>query len=182
LPHWTRPSTINLPGLSRSRERAPRILQLAFELITGRREEIALLITLEMCETPVGIEGRDRLRRRVLPLVSEEAVRIAGRYSVASTGGTRLLTMKRPVGPVYAITPLNLSLAMALPDQRDLRVRRSRDSFSRSWSESHTDRSLNKLNVLLHPAITAIGVAFLIPAFCTGVGIPIFSFVATSSR
>jgi succinate-semialdehyde dehydrogenase/glutarate-semialdehyde dehydrogenase len=43
---------------------------------------------------------------------SEEAVRIAGRYSVAPSGGTRLLTMKQPVGPVYAITPWNFPLAM----------------------------------------------------------------------
>jgi succinate-semialdehyde dehydrogenase/glutarate-semialdehyde dehydrogenase len=43
---------------------------------------------------------------------SEEAVRIAGRYSVAHTGGTRLLTMKHAVGPVYAITPWNFPLAM----------------------------------------------------------------------
>jgi succinate-semialdehyde dehydrogenase / glutarate-semialdehyde dehydrogenase len=43
---------------------------------------------------------------------SEEAARIAGRYSIAPSGGTRLLTMKQPVGPVYAITPWNFPLAM----------------------------------------------------------------------
>ena len=30
---------------------------------------------------------------------SEEAVRIDGRYSEAPNGGSRLLTMKQPVGP-----------------------------------------------------------------------------------
>ena len=43
---------------------------------------------------------------------SEEAVRIAGRWSVAPDGASRLLTMKRPVGPTLMITPLNLPLAM----------------------------------------------------------------------
>jgi succinate-semialdehyde dehydrogenase/glutarate-semialdehyde dehydrogenase len=43
---------------------------------------------------------------------SEESVRIAGRYAFAASGGTRLLTMKQPVGPVYAITPWNFPLAM----------------------------------------------------------------------
>src|SRR4029079_16221441 len=43
---------------------------------------------------------------------SEEAVRIAGRYSVAPNGATRPLTMKQPVGPCLMITPWNFPLAM----------------------------------------------------------------------
>ena len=43
---------------------------------------------------------------------SEESVRIAGRWSVAPNGATRLLTMKQPVGPCLMITPWNFPLAM----------------------------------------------------------------------
>jgi succinate-semialdehyde dehydrogenase/glutarate-semialdehyde dehydrogenase len=41
-------------------------------------------------------------------------VRIAGRYSVAPNGATRLLTMKQPVGPCLMITPWNFPLAMGV--------------------------------------------------------------------
>ena len=43
---------------------------------------------------------------------SEEAVRIHGRWSTAPNGATRLLTMKKPVGPTLMITPWNFPLAM----------------------------------------------------------------------
>jgi succinate-semialdehyde dehydrogenase/glutarate-semialdehyde dehydrogenase len=43
---------------------------------------------------------------------SEEAVRISGRWSTAPNGATRLLTMKKPVGPTLMITPWNFPLAM----------------------------------------------------------------------
>ncbi len=43
---------------------------------------------------------------------SEEAVRISGRYSVAPGGGSRLLTMRQPVGPCLFVTPWNFPLAM----------------------------------------------------------------------
>ena len=43
---------------------------------------------------------------------SEEAVRIAGRWSTAPNGATRLMTMKQPVGPTLMITPWNFPLAM----------------------------------------------------------------------
>ena len=43
---------------------------------------------------------------------SEESVRIAGRWSVAPNGATRLLTMKQPVGPCLFITPWNFPMAM----------------------------------------------------------------------
>jgi succinate-semialdehyde dehydrogenase/glutarate-semialdehyde dehydrogenase len=43
---------------------------------------------------------------------SEEAVRISGRWMTAPNGATRLLTMKKPVGPTLMITPWNFPLAM----------------------------------------------------------------------
>ena len=43
---------------------------------------------------------------------SEEAVRIHGRWMQAPAGGSRLLTIKKPVGPCLFITPWNFPLAM----------------------------------------------------------------------
>ncbi len=93
------------------RERG-EILRRAFELLIERAEDIALLMTLEMGKPLAEARGEVSYGAEFFRWFSEEAVRIAGRYSVAPTGGTRLLTMKQPVGPVYAITPWNFPLAM----------------------------------------------------------------------
>src|SRR4051794_21383429 len=88
------------------------ILRKAFELITARIDDFALLMTLEMGKPLAEARGEVTYGAEFFRWFSEEAVRIAGRYSVAPSGGTRLLTMKQPVGPVYAITPWNFPLAM----------------------------------------------------------------------
>ncbi len=88
------------------------ILRKAFELLTERSEDIALLMTLEMGKPLAEARGEVTYGAEFFRWFSEEAVRIAGRFSVAPSGGTRLLTMKQPVGPVYAITPWNFPLAM----------------------------------------------------------------------
>jgi len=88
------------------------ILRKAFELLVERSEDIALLMTLEMGKPLAEARGEVTYGAEFFRWFSEEAVRIAGRYSVAPSGGTRLLTMKQPVGPVYAITPWNFPLAM----------------------------------------------------------------------
>ncbi len=88
------------------------ILRKAFELLTERAEDIALLMTLEMGKPLAEARGEVTYGAEFFRWFSEEAVRISGRYSVAPAGGTRLLTMKQPVGPVYAITPWNFPLAM----------------------------------------------------------------------
>ena len=88
------------------------ILRKAFELITARADDFALLMTLEMGKPLAEARGEVTYGAEFLRWFSEEAVRIAGRYSIAPAGGTRLLTMKQPVGPVYAITPWNFPLAM----------------------------------------------------------------------
>ena len=88
------------------------ILRKAFELLTERAEDIALLMTLEMGKPLAEARGEVTYGAEFFRWFSEEAVRISGRFSVAPSGGTRLLTMKQPVGPVYAITPWNFPLAM----------------------------------------------------------------------
>ncbi len=93
------------------RERG-EILRRAFTLLTERAEDIALLMTLEMGKPLAESRTEVTYGAEFLRWFSEEAVRISGRYSVAPSGGTRLLTLKQPVGPVYAITPWNFPLAM----------------------------------------------------------------------
>ncbi len=96
---------------------APRergeILRRAFEEVTRRREEFALLITLEMGKPLPEARSEVAYGAEFLRWFSEEAVRIAGRWSHAPGGDSRLLTMKEPVGPCLLITPWNFPLAMA---------------------------------------------------------------------
>ncbi|GAA1885433.1 NAD-dependent succinate-semialdehyde dehydrogenase [Lapillicoccus jejuensis] len=95
---------------------APRdrgeILRAAYELITERTEEFALLMTLEMGKPLAEARGEVVYGSEFFRWFSEEAVRISGRWSTAPNGATRLMTMKQPVGPVLMITPWNFPLAM----------------------------------------------------------------------
>ncbi len=88
------------------------ILRKAYELLVARTEDFALLMTLEMGKPLSEARGEVAYGAEFFRWFSEEAVRVAGRYAVAPSGGTRLLTMKQPIGPVYAITPWNFPLAM----------------------------------------------------------------------
>ena len=88
------------------------ILRRTFELLVDRAEDFALLMTLEMGKPLAESRTEVTYGAEFFRWFSEEAVRIAGRYSVAPSGGTRLITMRQPVGPTYAITPWNFPLAM----------------------------------------------------------------------
>jgi succinate-semialdehyde dehydrogenase/glutarate-semialdehyde dehydrogenase len=88
------------------------ILRKAFEIITERTDELALLMTLEMGKPIKEAKAEIAYGSEFFRWFSEEAVRIAGRYSVAPNGATRLLTLKQPVGPCLMITPWNFPLAM----------------------------------------------------------------------
>ncbi|MFZ1992965.1 MAG: aldehyde dehydrogenase family protein, partial [Solirubrobacteraceae bacterium] len=95
---------------------APRergeILRRAFEMITERKDDLALLMTLEMGKTIKESLGEIAYAAEFFRWFSEEAVRIDGRYAFASNGAGRVLTMKQPVGPCLMITPWNFPLAM----------------------------------------------------------------------
>ena len=93
------------------RQRA-EILRRAFEAVTARAEEFALLVTLEMGKPLAEARAEIAYGAEFLRWFSEEAPRISGRYSTNPTGGSRLLTMKQPVGPCLAILPWNFPLAM----------------------------------------------------------------------
>ncbi|GLY16233.1 NAD-dependent succinate-semialdehyde dehydrogenase [Kineosporia sp. NBRC 101677] len=95
---------------------APRergeILRRAYELMIDRADDLALLMTLEMGKSLAESRAEIAYAAEFFRWFSEEAVRIAGRWSVAPNGATRLLTMKQPVGPCLFITPWNFPLAM----------------------------------------------------------------------
>jgi succinate-semialdehyde dehydrogenase/glutarate-semialdehyde dehydrogenase len=88
------------------------ILRRAFGLMIDRADDLALLMTLEMGKSLAESRAEIAYAAEFFRWFSEEAVRIAGRWSVAPNGATRLLTMKQPVGPCLFITPWNFPLAM----------------------------------------------------------------------
>jgi len=88
------------------------ILRRAFDLMTERADDLALLMTLEMGKAQAESRAEITYAAEFFRWFSEESVRIHGRWSVAPNGATRLLTMKQPVGPCLFITPWNFPLAM----------------------------------------------------------------------
>jgi succinate-semialdehyde dehydrogenase/glutarate-semialdehyde dehydrogenase len=93
------------------RERG-EILRRAFEAMTARADELALVMTLEMGKPLAESKAEITYAAEFLRWFSEEAVRIEGRFATAPNGVGRLITMKQPVGPCYAITPWNFPAAM----------------------------------------------------------------------
>jgi succinate-semialdehyde dehydrogenase/glutarate-semialdehyde dehydrogenase len=93
------------------RERA-EILRRAFDLVTARTEDFALLMTLEMGKPLADSRAEVAYGAEFLRWFSEQTNRIAGRYQTAPDGKARLLVAKRPVGPCLLITPWNFPLAM----------------------------------------------------------------------
>ena len=95
---------------------APRdrgeILRRAFELINERADDLAELMSLEMGKPIAEAKGEVSYGNEFFRWFSEEAVRIHGRWMNAPAGGSRLLTVKKPVGPCFFVTPWNFPLAM----------------------------------------------------------------------
>ena len=95
---------------------APRergeILRRAYELVTERADELALVMTLEMGKALAESKAEILYAAEFLRWFSEEAVRIHGRYMVNTTGKGRILTMRQPVGPCVFVTPWNFPTAM----------------------------------------------------------------------
>jgi succinate-semialdehyde dehydrogenase / glutarate-semialdehyde dehydrogenase len=98
------------------RDHPPRergdILRRAYDIITERTDDLALLMTLEMGKPLAESKAEIAYAAGFFRWYSEEAVRINGRYTVNETGKGRVLTLKQPVGPCVFITPWNFPLAM----------------------------------------------------------------------
>jgi succinate-semialdehyde dehydrogenase / glutarate-semialdehyde dehydrogenase len=93
------------------RERG-EILRRAFEQLMARADELALVMTLEMGKPLAESKAEITYAAEFFRWFAEEAVRIEGRFATAPNGQGRLLTMRQPVGPCYAITPWNFPMAM----------------------------------------------------------------------
>jgi len=89
------------------------LLRAAFDLVREHAEDLAALMTLEMGKPLAEARGEVTYGGEFLRWFSEEAVRIGGDYRSNPEGTGRAIVLKRPVGPVYAITPWNFPLAMA---------------------------------------------------------------------
>ena len=96
---------------------APRvraeILRGAWQLMQERRDDLALLMTLEMGKPLAESAGEVAYGSEFFRWFAEEAVRITGRYGVNPEGSGRTIVSQHPVGPCYLITPWNFPLAMA---------------------------------------------------------------------
>ena len=95
-----------------ARERA-ELLRRAFDLLQERKEDIALLMTLERGKPLAEARGEVAYGGEFLRWFSEEAVRASGRYGANPEGTGRMIVTQHPVGPCYLITPWNFPLAMA---------------------------------------------------------------------
>ena len=93
------------------RERG-EILRRAYEALTKKADELALVMTLEMGKPLAESKAEIAYASEFFRWFAEEAVRIEGRYATAPNGAGRLLTMRQPVGPCYMITPWNFPMAM----------------------------------------------------------------------
>jgi succinate-semialdehyde dehydrogenase/glutarate-semialdehyde dehydrogenase len=96
---------------------APRtrgeLLRAAFEQVQARKDEFALLMTLEMGKPLSEAVGEVNYGSEFLRWFSEEAVRINGRYSINPEDSGRAIVSYLPVGPSFLVTPWNFPLAMA---------------------------------------------------------------------
>jgi succinate-semialdehyde dehydrogenase/glutarate-semialdehyde dehydrogenase len=98
------------------RDHPPRergdILRRAYDVITERADDLALLMTLEMGKPLAESKAEITYAANFFRWYAEEAVRIDGRHTVNEAGNGRVLTLRQPVGPCIFITPWNFPLAM----------------------------------------------------------------------
>jgi succinate-semialdehyde dehydrogenase/glutarate-semialdehyde dehydrogenase len=95
---------------------APRergeVLRRAWQLLQDRADDVALVMSLEMGKPLAEARGEVAYGSEFFRWYAEEAVRIHGRWMHAPAGGSRLLTIRKPVGPCFFVTPWNFPLAM----------------------------------------------------------------------
>jgi succinate-semialdehyde dehydrogenase/glutarate-semialdehyde dehydrogenase len=95
-----------------ARHRA-EILRGAFDLLMDRKDDFALLMTIEMGKPLEQSAGEVTYGGEFLRWFSEEAAHVQGRYGGNPEGTGRMIVTQHPVGPCYLITPWNFPLAMA---------------------------------------------------------------------
>jgi len=94
------------------RQRA-EILRKAYELMSGRLDWFAELISLENGKALPDARGEAAYAAEFFRWYAEEAVRIVGDVALAPAGTNRMLVQYQPVGVSLLITPWNFPAAMA---------------------------------------------------------------------
>src|SRR3954454_21399140 len=89
-----------------------QILWKAFEALNERKDELALLMTLEMGKPVSESEAEITYAAVFSRGFWGAALRIAGDCRVAGNAAGRVLVMRQPVGPCLMITPWNFPMAM----------------------------------------------------------------------
>ncbi len=88
------------------------ILLRAFEMMIERKDDLALLMTLEMGKPLAESAGEIAYAAEFFRHFAAEALRGAGGYQPSPQGGARFIVTKQPVGPCLLITPWNFPMAM----------------------------------------------------------------------
>ena len=88
------------------------ILWRAYEKLTERADDLALLMTLEMGKPVAESKAEIAYAAEFFRWFSGEALRIDGQYRVAGNAAGRVLVMRQPIGPSLMITPWNFPTAM----------------------------------------------------------------------
>jgi succinate-semialdehyde dehydrogenase/glutarate-semialdehyde dehydrogenase len=88
------------------------ILRRAYEAMTARADDLALLMTLEMGKPVEESKAEITYAADFFWFYAAEAARITGHYGTSYNGKGRVLVMQQPVGPTILITPWNFPMAM----------------------------------------------------------------------
>jgi succinate-semialdehyde dehydrogenase/glutarate-semialdehyde dehydrogenase len=91
-----------------------KLLRKAAEIIRGRADEIARLMTLEQGKPLAEAKGETLAAADIMDWFGEEARRAYGRVIPARADGVMQLVVKEPVGPVAAFTPWNFPINQAV--------------------------------------------------------------------
>ena len=94
------------------RERA-EILRRAWQLMTDRTEELALLISTENGKALPDARSEVAYAAEFFRWFAEEAVRVPGRLGLAPSGANHILVRHQPIGVAVLVTPWNFPAAMA---------------------------------------------------------------------
>ena len=82
------------------------------DLIVDNKEELAQTMTLEMGKPIKESRGEVAYSAGFIKWYAEEAKRVYGETMPSHVDNKRLMAIKQPVGPVYAVTPWNFPSAM----------------------------------------------------------------------
>jgi succinate-semialdehyde dehydrogenase/glutarate-semialdehyde dehydrogenase len=91
-----------------------KIMRKAADILRGRVDEIARIMTLEQGKPLIEAKGETAAAADVIDWFAEEGRRAYGRVIPARMEGVYQLVIKEPVGPVAAFTPWNFPINQAV--------------------------------------------------------------------